>query len=64
MSWGLADALEKPIFLFKQVGITLPADIGGVHFYEYDLANLALGQKTLTTALNKWASERDHSSLV
>jgi hypothetical protein len=57
---GLADALGKPIFLFKQFGITLPADIGGVHFYEYDLADLALGRKTLTTALTKWANEKDH----
>lgn len=55
-----ADALGKPIFLFKQVGVTLPADIGGVHFYEYDLADLASGRNTLTAALKKWADERDH----
>lgn len=38
---GLADALGKPVFLFKQVGKTLPADISGVHDYEYNLADLA-----------------------
>jgi hypothetical protein len=57
---GLADALGKPIFLFKQVGKPLPADIKGVHFYEYDLADLALGRKTLTTALKKWANGKDN----
>ncbi len=57
---GLADALGKPIFLFKQAGASLPADVGGVHFYEYDLADLAAGRKTLTKALKKWAKERDN----
>ena len=57
---GLADALGKPIFLFKQAGVALPADIGGVHFYDYDLADLPAARKTLTAALEQWASERDH----
>lgn len=30
---GLADALGKPVFLFKQRSATLPADFGGVHYY-------------------------------
>jgi hypothetical protein len=57
---GLADALGKPIFLFKQVGTSLPADIGGVHFYDYDLADLSSSRKTLTMALENWANEKDH----
>lgn len=57
---GLADALGKPIFLFKQAGSTLPADIGGVHYYDYDLADLASSRKTLTRELKKWASDKDH----
>ncbi len=57
---GLADALGKPIFLFKQEGTVLPADIGGVHFYEYDPANLLPSRNILTTALTNWANERDH----
>jgi len=57
---GLADALGKPIFLFKQKGVTLPADISGDHFYEYELSDLQRGSKTLTDALKAWAQERDH----
>jgi hypothetical protein len=29
---GLADALGKPVFLFKQESVTLPADFSGVHY--------------------------------
>jgi hypothetical protein len=57
---GLADALGKPIFLFKQRGVTLPADFGGVHYYEYDLADLAAGRRTLAGELTKWAEHPDH----
>lgn len=57
---GLADALGKPIFLFKQLGAVLPADIGGIHFYEYDPANLLPSGDVLTAALTNWANEKDH----
>lgn len=57
---GLADALGKPVFLFKQIGTTLPADISGVHYYEYDMNDLTAGQSSLTIALTKWANEQDH----
>lgn len=57
---GLADALGKPIFLFKQVGAPLPADIGGIHFYEYDPDNLLPSRNMLTAALVDWANEKDH----
>jgi hypothetical protein len=59
---GLADALGKPIFLFKQSGAVLPADIGGVHFYEYDPTDLSPSRSVLTAALTNWANERDHRS--
>jgi hypothetical protein len=49
-----------PIFLFKQKGVTQPADIGGDHFYEYELSDLERGSKTVTDALKAWAQERDH----
>ena len=57
---GLADALGKPILAFKQVGVVLPADIGGRHFYEYDLDHLASGMEALTTALKDLADESDN----
>lgn len=57
---GLADALGKPIFLFKQRNVTLPADFGGVHYYEYDVGDLAAGRRKLADELTKWAQERDH----
>ena len=57
---GLADALGKPILLFKQASTTLPADLGGAHYYNYDLADLASGCQMLTTALLKLAEEEDN----
>ncbi|MDQ6760945.1 MAG: nucleotide-binding protein, partial [Acidobacteriota bacterium] len=41
---GLADALGKPVFLFKQASATLPADFGGVHYYPYDINDLEAGR--------------------
>lgn len=57
---GLADALGKPVFLFKQADAVLPADIGGVHYYEYRLSDLALGRRQLADALRDWAAQKDH----
>ena len=57
---GLADALGKPIFLFKQVSATLPADFGGAHYYNYDLADLTRGRQILAAELLKWAEEKEH----
>jgi hypothetical protein len=59
---GLADALGKPVFLFKQESATLPADFGGVHYYEYDLQDLTAGRHKLTGELKQWAEEKDHRS--
>jgi hypothetical protein len=57
---GLADALGKPVFLFKQEGATLPADFGGVHYYDYDLNDLTAGRQKLSGELTKWAQHKDH----
>jgi hypothetical protein len=57
---GLADALGKPVFLFKQQNVTLPADFGGVHYYNYDLDDLAAGRRKLAGELKKWAEHKDH----
>ena len=57
---GLADALGKPVFLFKQETATLPADFGGVHYYTYDLSDLATGRKKLCDELTKWADFKDN----
>lgn len=57
---GLADALGKPIFLFKQESATLPADFGGVHYYDYDINDLAAGRQKLAGELRKWAADKEH----
>lgn len=57
---GLADALGKPVFAFKQAGAMLPADISGVHFYDYALTDLDSARNGLTTALTDWANMKDH----
>ena len=57
---GLADVLGKPIIAFKQAGTALPADIGGRHFYEYDLTDLAPGRTALSKALEDLAKEPDN----
>jgi hypothetical protein len=57
---GLADALGKPIFLFKQENVTLPADFGGIHYYDYDLNDLTAGRQKLAGELKKWAEDKEH----
>ena len=57
---GLADALGKPVFLFKQESVTLPADFGGVHYYNYDIKDLTVGRQKLAGELTKWAEYKDH----
>ena len=60
---GLADALGKPVFLFKQESAKLPADFGGVHYYPYDLKDLAAGRQILAAELRNWAADRDQQPL-
>jgi hypothetical protein len=57
---GLADALGKPVFLFKQEGVTLPTDFSGVHYYAYDLNDLTVGRERLADELRKWAMYKSH----
>lgn len=57
---GLADALGKPVLLFKQDDVALPADFGGIHHYNYKLNELTAGRNTLAEALTTWAEQEDH----
>ncbi len=57
---GLADALGKPVFLFKQENVRLPADFGGTHYYEYDRGDLMAGREKLSAGLKKWAECAEH----
>lgn len=57
---GLADALGKPVFLFKQEGVSLPADFGGEHYYDYNLNDLNAGRQELSGELTKWSEDVDH----
>ncbi len=62
---GLADALGKPKFLFKEenaqlpADFLLPADFRGVHYYTYNLNELPSACKKLKDDLSQWAKERD-----
>jgi hypothetical protein len=56
---GIADALGKPVFLFKQADASLPAETGGVHCFEYHLSDLAAGRARLTEALRDRAEQVD-----
>jgi hypothetical protein len=57
---GLADALGKPVFLFKQKDVRLPADFSGIHYYEYDRADFPAGRAQLADALKTWSHHPDH----
>ena len=57
---GLAVALGKPVFVFKQRDVVLPADFGGVHYYNYDFEDLETGRQLLVSELRKWAEDKDN----
>jgi hypothetical protein len=57
---GLAEALGKDAFVFKQDGVQLPADIDGEHHYPYKLTDLAQARTVLEKALTDWAQQRSH----
>jgi hypothetical protein len=54
---GLADALGKNVFVVKQSGAPIAADIGGAHYYEYDLSQPSLLQARLQAGLTSWAED-------
>jgi hypothetical protein len=60
---GLADALGKDVFLFKQHDVQLPADFGGVHYYSYDRDDLAQGRTMLVSALQEWSAQPSRQPL-
>lgn len=57
---GLAVALGKPVFAFKQRGAPLPADFGGVHYNDYEPGALGTAAAALTATLTAWAQHPDH----
>jgi hypothetical protein len=59
---GLAHALGKDAVILKQAGSPVPADIGGAHYHQYDLASLGSGADWLRGELARWAD--DHRSTV
>ena len=54
---GMTHALGKDCFILKQKGTSVPADFGGTHYYEYDLADLETGKKILQAEITAWAVE-------
>ncbi|HEY4960267.1 MAG TPA: hypothetical protein VFC15_11960 [Candidatus Limnocylindrales bacterium] len=54
---GLTHALGKDCFILKQRDASVPADFGGSHYYEYELANLKAGRESLQRELGAWATE-------
>lgn len=53
---GLTHGIGKDCFILKQQGATVPADFGGSHYYEYDLANLSQGKESLRMQITEWAT--------
>jgi hypothetical protein len=54
---GLTHALGKDCFILKQRNVGVPADFGGSHYYEYDLADLEAGKQNLRQEIATWADE-------
>ena len=54
---GLTHALGKDCFILKQKDTSVPADFGGSHYYEYELAELYAGRNTLQREITTWAIE-------
>jgi len=52
---GLAHALGKDTIVLKQHDASIPADIGGVHYHEYQLTALKAGERWLTAEISEWA---------
>jgi hypothetical protein len=55
---GLTHALGKDTFILKHKGVSVPADFGGAHYYEYELSNLHRAQEVLSKELMTWASDK------
>ncbi len=53
---GLAHGIGKDCFILKQQGAVVPADFGGSHYYEYDLANLGGAREALRIQVGDWAN--------
>ena len=54
---GLTHALGKDCFILTQTDASVPADFGGSHYYEYDLANLQAGRDMLRMEIEEWAKD-------
>jgi hypothetical protein len=54
---GLTHALGKGCFILKQRNVSIPADFGGSHYYEYDLGDLDAGTKFLQTEIQEWVND-------
>lgn len=57
---GLADALGKPVFVFKQRNVTLLTDFAGIHYHDYDVNKLSTARQILTRQLTELANEKEH----
>jgi hypothetical protein len=55
---GLAHAIGKDTFVLKQKGSELPADFGGVHYYEYDPNALETEKTRFENRFKEWADSR------
>ena len=54
---GLTHALGKDCFILKQSDASVPADFGGAHYYEYDLADLHAGRDALRKEIEVWVND-------
>jgi hypothetical protein len=54
---GLCHAMGKESILLKQHGVTLPADLAGAHYYEYQMGSMGAGKRQLTKVLKGWSAK-------
>jgi hypothetical protein len=60
---GLAHGLGKDTYILKQLTAAMPADIGGAHYFEYDVQQLDKGKEWLEGELRVWARNA-HSAKI
>jgi hypothetical protein len=60
---SLVHALGKDTVILRQANSRIPADIGGAHYHEYDLAKLDVSREWLRSELTQSADDQ-HSAAV
>jgi hypothetical protein len=60
---GLCVAIGKDYRVLKQTGVVLAADLAGVHYIDYSLANIATARDGLAKELSAWVKVNDITAI-